>query len=666
MSSYDRGISVIQEGFVLSTVKIEIEDGEFREYENGITVGDVIRDIHGRKSGVVATLIDGIEKDMSTVLESDCKIEPIHGESDAGLYILRHSCAHLLAQAVTQLYPDAKPTIGPPIEHGFYYDFFMQPVGDEELKKIEEQMKEIMKKNLPIVREEHTNDSLRKMFGGNKFKTEIMDDKIGHEVGSTAYRQGEFVDLCRGPHVESTSQIRWFKLTSSSQAYWRADSKRESLTRIYGMCYATKEGLRNREKQIQEAAKRDHKKIGREMELYMIDEMIGKGLPVWLPNGEILKSSIEAFAIKTEEEYGYQRVTTPVLGKKQLFEASGHLPHYAEGMYPPMEMDDGIYYLKAMNCPMHHLIYRNKKRSYRDLPLRIAEYGTVYRNEMSGTLAGLLRVRMLSMNDAHIYCTLEQVAQEFANNIKMVQDYYSAFGFEDYYFRLSLWDSENTEKYIDQPENWEATQNHLRKILDDLGVSYIESIGEAAFYGPKVDIQFTTTIGREESMSTIQLDFAAKERFGLKYTDETGMENGEVFVIHRAPLSTHERFVAFLTEHWSGNFPTWLSPIQVQIITISEKHKKYAKMVSEKLLKSGIRVKIDDSDNTIGKKIRLHRKMRPAYMAIIGDEESENMTISVRARNGLQRNGIPLDEFVQEIEKEIYNRKTTLDIVPEE
>ena len=666
MSSYDRGISVIQEGFVLSTVKIEIGDGEFREYETGITAGDVIRDIHGRKSGVVATLIDGIEKDMSTVLESNCKIEPIHGESDAGLYILRHSCAHLLAQAVTQLYPDAKPTIGPPIEHGFYYDFFMQPVGDEELKKIEEQMKEIMKKNLPIVREEHTNDSLRKMFGGNKFKTEIMDDKIGHEVGSTAYRQGEFVDLCRGPHVESTSQIRWFKLTSSSQAYWRADSKRESLTRIYGMCYATKEGLRNREKQIQEAAKRDHKKIGREMELYMIDEMIGKGLPVWLPNGEILKSSIEAFAIKTEEEYGYQRVTTPVLGKKQLFEASGHLPHYAEGMYPPMEMDDGIYYLKAMNCPMHHLIYRNKKRSYRDLPLRIAEYGTVYRNEMSGTLAGLLRVRMLSMNDAHIYCTLEQVAQEFANNIKMVQDYYSAFGFEDYYFRLSLWDSENTEKYIDQPENWEATQNHLRKILDDLGVSYIESIGEAAFYGPKVDIQFTTTIGREESMSTIQLDFAAKERFGLKYTDETGMENGEVFVIHRAPLSTHERFVAFLTEHWSGNFPTWLSPIQVQIITISEKHKKYAKMVSEKLLKSGIRVKIDDSDNTIGKKIRLHRKMRPAYMAIIGDEESENMTISVRARNGLQRNGIPLDEFVQEIEKEIYNRKTTLDIVPEE
>jgi len=651
---------------VLSKIKVDFGDEEVREYEAGITAGDVIRDVHGRKSGFVAALIDGMEKDMSTILESDCKIEPIDGESDAGMYILRHSCAHLLAQAVTQLYPDAKPTIGPPIEHGFYYDFFMQPVGDEELKKIENKMKDIMKENLPIIREEHSNDSLRELFGENKFKMEIMDDKIGQEVGSTAYRQGEFVDLCRGPHVEFTSQIRWFKLTSSSQAYWRADSKRESLTRIYGMCYATKDGLKNREKQIQEAAKRDHKKIGKEMELYMIDEMIGKGLPVWLPNGEILKSSIEQFALKTEEEYGYQRVTTPVLGKKQLFETSGHLPHYAEGMYPPMEMDDGTYYLKAMNCPMHHLVYKNKKRSYRDLPLRIAEYGTVYRNEMSGTLAGLLRVRMLSMNDAHIYCTLDQVAQEFAHNIKMVQDYYTAFGFEDYYFRLSLWDPENTDKYIDQPKNWEATQNHLRKILDDLEVPYIESVGEAAFYGPKVDIQFTTAIGREESMSTIQLDFAAKERFSLEYTDETGSDNGEVFVIHRAPLSTHERFVAFLTEHWVGNFPTWLAPIQVQIITISEKHKEYAKIAAEKMKEIGIRVKIDDSDNTIGKKIRIHRKMRPAYMAIIGDDETANLTISVRARNGTQKNGIPLEEFIRDIEREINNRDTILGIVPVE
>ena len=353
------------------------------------------------------------------------------------------------------------------------------------------------------------------------------------------------------------------------------------------------------------------------------------------------------------------------MGKKELFEASGHLPHYAEGMYPPMEMDDGIYYLKAMNCPMHHLVYSNKKRSYRDLPLRIAEYGTVYRNELSGALTGLLRVRMLSMNDAHIYCTLDQVAKEFANNIKMVQDYYSTFGFKNYYFRLSLWDPDNTEKYIDQPKNWEETQNHLRKILDDLEVPYEESIGEAAFYGPKVDIQFTTAIGREESMSTIQLDFAAKERFSLTYTDETGSDNGEVFVIHRAPLSTHERFVAFLTEHWSGNFPTWLSPIQVQINTISEKHKEYANYLGQELKNAGIRMRIDDSDNTIGKKIRMHRKMRPAYMAIIGDEETDNKTVSIRARDGRQRNGVPLKQFIQEISSENFNRETELSLIPE-
>ena len=332
-------------------------------------------------------------------------------------------------------------------------------------------------------------------------------------------------------------------------------------------------------------------------------------------------------------------------------------------MYPAMEMDDGTYYLKAMNCPMHHLIYRNSKRSYRELPVRIAEYGTVYRNELSGTLAGLLRVRMLSMNDAHIYCTLDQVAQEFAHNIKMVQEYYSAFGFDDYHFRLSLWDPENTDKYIDQPNNWETTQNHLRKILDDLEVNYVESVGEAAFYGPKVDIQFTTLLGREESMSTIQIDFAAKERFNLTFMDETGTENNEVFVIHRAPLSTHERFVAFLTENWAGNFPTWLSPIQLQIITISEKHNEYARKIEKKLSDLNIRVKGDYSDNTIGKKIRMHRNMRPAYMVIIGDDEIENQTVSIRARNGDQKNDIPVKEFITKITKEDKSRSKELELV---
>ena len=647
----------------MSIINVEINDGEMHKYASGITAGEVLDNIYGKRSGAVAAIIDGIEKDMSFILEENCKIEPILGQSDEGLYILRHSCAHLLAQVVVEMFPEAKPTIGPPIEHGFYYDFHMEPIGDTELKALEKRMNKLVRENIKIKREEYSNVDLRDMFADNKFKIEIMDDKIGNEIGSSAYRQGDFIDLCRGPHVPSTSHLRWFKLTSTSQAYWRADRNREPLTRIYGMCYATKEGLKERQRQIEEAGKRDHKKIGKEMELYMIDELIGKGLPVWLPNGETLKSEIEKYALETESNYGYMRVTTPVLAKQELFECSGHLPHYAEGMYPPMEMDDGTYYLKAMNCPMHHLVYRNKKRSYRELPFRIAEYGTVYRNEMSGTLAGLLRVRMLSMNDAHIYCTLDQVGQEVANNIKMVQDYYSTFGFENYHFRLSLWDPENTEKYIEQTENWASTQDHLRKILDELGVPYIEAIGEAAFYGPKIDIQFTTALGREESMSTIQLDFAAKERFGLSYKDENGEENGEVFVIHRAPLSTHERFVAFLTEHWAGNFPTWLAPNQIQIITISERQKEYAEKVKQSLIQIGVRVNVDDSDNTIGKKIRTHRKMRPAYMVILGDDENEKQTVSIRARNGDQCNNVPLSKFIEEISVEIISRSLDLSLV---
>ena len=656
----------------MSMIKVEINDEDVHEYVSGITAGEVLDNIYGNRSGAVAAIVNGIQKDMSFTLDENCKIEAILGESDEGLYILRHSCAHLLAQVVIEMFPDAKPTIGPPIEHGFYYDFHMDPIGDTELKALEKRMNKLVRENIKIVREEHENNVLRDMFADNKFKIEIMDEKIGNEIGSSAYRQGDFVDLCRGPHVPSTSHLRWFKLTSTSQAYWRADRNREPLTRIYGMCYATKEGLKERQKQIEEASKRDHKKIGKELELYMIDELIGKGLPVWLPNGEILKSEIENYALKTEESYGYQRVTTPALAKQELFECSGHLPHYADGMYPPMEMDDGTYYLKAMNCPMHHLVYRNKKRSYRELPFRIAEYGTCYRNEMSGALAGLLRVRMLSMNDAHIYCTLDQVGQEVANNIKMVQDYYSTFGFENYHFRLSLWDPENTEKYIKQPENWASTQNHLRQILDELQVPYVEAIGEAAFYGPKIDIQFTTALGREESMSTIQLDFAAKERFELSYKDENGDENGEVFVIHRAPLSTHERFVAFLTEHWAGNFPTWLSPVQVQVITISEKQKEYASEVASMLKEAGIRVSVDDSDATIGKKIRMHRKIRPAYMLILGEDEATERTVSIRidrkgeSRSGDQSNGVPLTKFITDISMEINTKSRKLSLVSKE
>ncbi|MDC0527014.1 threonine--tRNA ligase, partial [Euryarchaeota archaeon] len=354
-------------------IKINFEDKEAKQFDSGISAEDVVKETYGRKSGAVAVLIEEKEYDLSQKLLKDCKIDLIKADSDEGLYILRHSCAHLLAQAVTELFPKAKPTIGPPVDDGFYYDFYMDPINDDDLKKIEKKMKEMVKQNISIIREEHDNNTLRKIFSENQFKIEIIDDKLGQKNGSSAYKQADFIDLCKGPHVSSTSKLQWFKLTSTSQAYWRADSNRESLVRIYGMCYASKNDLKEREKQLREAALRDHKKIGKEMELYMINELIGKGLPIWLPNGEILKNEIEKFANETEELYGYEKVTTPVLGKKQLFEASGHLPHYAESMYPPMKMDDGTYYLKAMNCPMHHLIYRNKKRSYRELPVRIAE-----------------------------------------------------------------------------------------------------------------------------------------------------------------------------------------------------------------------------------------------------------------------------------------------------
>ena len=648
----------------VTNITITFPDGSTRIISKGATPLDIAEGISPSlaKQSVLA-MVDDRLCDILYPIEKDAQVTIIKKTDDIALDVLRHDCAHVMAQAVQELYTDVQVTIGPTIEHGFYYDFLMDPIGDDELRQIEKRMKELVKQNLPIEREEYDNDSLREMFADNPFKIEIMDDKLGHDVGSSAYRQGDFVDLCRGPHVSRTSQLRWFKLTSTSQAYWRADSDRESLVRIYGMCYASKDGLKERERQIQEASKRDHKKIGREMDLYMIDEMIGKGLPVWLPNGEVLKTEIEKFALETEEAYGYVRVTTPVLGKKELFETSGHLPHYADGMYPPMEMDDGEYYLKAMNCPMHHLVFTNSKRSYRELPLRIAEYGTVYRNELSGTLSGMLRVRMLTMNDAHVYCTLEQVAEEVEAIIRMSEGYYDVFGMGDYYYRLSLWDPDDKEKYIDQPENWQATQDHLRRIIDDLGVEYVEAIGEAAFYGPKIDIQYRTALGREESIATIQLDFAAKERFGLSFMDETGNENGEVFVIHRAPLSTHERFVAFLLEEWAGNLPTWISPIQAQIITISEKHKEYAQEVRGALELAGVRVRVDDSDNTIGKKIRTHRKMRPAYMVILGDDEVKDRAVSIRSRSGNQRNGVPLEEFVADIFAEISNRSGHLSIV---
>src|SRR5579884_1357790 len=498
---------------------------------------------------------------------------------------IRHSCAHLLAAAVLELWPGTKNTIGPSIENGFYYDFdFAQPISEEDFPKIEAKMAEILPAWDHFERIELSADEAKEKFKENPYKLELIDEieKAGEPI--TIYKSGNFEDLCRGGHSENPKEdIGAFKLLSVAGAYWKGSEKNKMLTRIYGTCFKTNEELDKHLEMLEEAKKRDHRKIGKDQELFFIDDLVGKGLIMWLPKGTIIKDQIEQFAKEMEHRGGYVRVSTPIIAKEELFLTSGHLPYYQDSMYPAMKMDDGTYYLRAMNCPEHHEIFKHQNRSYKELPLRIAEYGTVYRNELSGTLAGLLRVRGLTMNDAHIYCTKNQIKDEFKRVLELTQSYFKVFGLEDYWFRLSKWDPNHTEKYIDEPGNWEFTQQVIREVLQESEVKFVEEDDEAAFYGPKVDVQFKSVIGREESMSTIQLDFAAKKRFQLKYIDENGQENSEVFVIHRAPLSTHERFMAFLIEHYAGAFPLWLSPVQVMIVPIADRHAEYGQKLLEQL-----------------------------------------------------------------------------------
>jgi len=567
--------------------------------------------------------------------------------SEDKLEIMRHSAAHVMAAAVRELYPGAKFGIGPVIENGFYYDILTNDsISEEDLLKIESKMKELIKTNVEFRREEMSIEDALKCFSEQEqdFKVELLNDikekgttkmsqEEQQEVGQVSdqvsiYHTGKFIDLCRGPHIESADEIKAFKLTSVAGAYWRGSEKNPQLTRIYGTAFFDQSELDKYLELLEEAKKRDHRKIGKEQELFMFDDLVGKGLPIWLPKGTVIKDLIEKMVKQKESDAGYVRISTPHLGKKELFETSGHLPYYEEDMYPAMEMDDGTYYLKAMNCPHHHLVFRSRLRSYRELPLRLAEYGTCYRNELSGSLAGLLRVRMLSMNDAHIYCTKDQVKEEFKGVMQLIIDYFEFFGFEDYWFRLSTWDPTRKEKYIDEPENWEYTEQVLREVLNEMGVKYIEVKDEAAFYGPKVDGQFKTVIGREESLSTCQLDFAAKSRFALKYVDNTGAENNEVFVIHRAPLSTHERLIAFLIEHYAGAWPMWLAPVQLRLISVGEKHVEFANQLANEL--KDVRVEVDSTDETVGNKIRKSANEKIPWTIVLGDKEVGGESFKVR------------------------------------
>lgn len=591
---------------------------------------------------------------------------------------MRHSCAHLMAAAIQELYPSAMFGVGPVIENGFFYDMFLPaPLTTEDLPLIEKKMKEIQTRNDTYERTMWKLDDAVRYFTehGQNFKVELLKDlktkgttvikdlkEMDETLGGTGvdevsvYATGDFVDLCRGPHIERTKEIGPFKLLSIAGAYWRGQAENPQLTRIYGVCFKTQKELDEYLWRLEEAKKRDHRKIGQDQQLFFIDETVGKGLVMWLPKGFVIRNEIEKLAIEMEDDSGYLRVATPHLAKEELYLKSGHLPYYKESMYPAMVMDDGTYYLKAMNCPHHHIIYNHTPHSYRDLPLRIAEYGTVYRNELSGTLAGLLRVRGMSMNDAHIYCRKDQVKDEFKRVMQLTTRHFEIFGLKNYWFRLSLWDSSHTEKYIDEPENWEYTEGAVREVLEEMHVSYKEAENEAAFYGPKVDVMFKSVIGREETMSTIQLDFAAKKRFGLTYVDETGTHNNEVFVIHRAPLSTHERFVAFLIEHYAGVWSLWLAPTQVKFLPVGEKHRDYAEVLRARFIKLGIRAVVDMSDETVGKKIRNAENEKVPYMLVIGDKEMVGGPLAVRARGSKDTTSEDMERFIARIQQEIRDR----------
>jgi|SRR3989338_278942 len=571
---------------------------------------------------------------------------------------LRHSCSHLLAAAVLELYPNAKPTLGPPIDDGFYYDFdFSAPISENDLPRIEEKMNQLIKVWRGFERSEVPSDEAKQRYANNPYKRELIEEFSAQGQTISFYKAGDFEDLCRGGHVENPSkELKHFKLLSVAGAYWRGSEKNKMLTRIYGTAFPTKEELEARLKMLEEAKKRDHRVIGKALHLFTFDNLAGKGLPLWLPHGTIMKDEVEKYAKEMEERFGYIRVSTPHVGKKELFETSGHLPYYADSMYPPMKMDDGVYYLKAMNCPHHHLIYRAGPKSYRDLPLRLAEYGTVYRNELSGTLAGLLRVRSLQMNDAHVYCRKDQIKDEIERVLALTLALFKTFGLKEYWFRLSKWDPANKEKYIDEPDNWTYAEAVLRDVLKASGEKYEEVDNEAAFYGPKIDVQFKSAVGREETMSTIQLDFAAKKRFRLVYTDQTGVENNEVFVIHRAPLSTHERFMAFLIEHYAGAFPVWLSPVQVVVLPVKTDHNDSAHTFADELKKEGIRVSMDDSNETIGNKIRKASGEKIPYQLVFGDKEINSDELMVRVRGEKEQEKMTRQEFLARVTQEIAIR----------
>ncbi len=575
-------------------------------------------------------------------------------------YKIRHSCEHVYAHAIKELYGDDINLAAAHIsDEGFANDAqWKHQISEEDFPKIEKKMIEIINANLPIVRKEVSAEEARELFKNNPFKLEWVNQWAQQDQTLTIYQTGDnYIDLCKGPHVKKTGEIKAFKLMSISGAYWRGDEKNEMLTRVYGVAFGSKQELYDYLRLLEEAKKRDHRKLGKTLDIFMFADEVGVGLPMWLPNGAIIVEELEKLAKEIEKKAGYKRVRSPHIAKEELYIKSGHLPYYKESMYPPMEMDNEKYYLKAMNCPHHHLMFANSPKSYRDLPLRLAEYGHCYRYEDSGALFGLMRVRSLCMNDAHIYCTEDQFKDEFLAVIDMYKYYFDLFGIEKFEMRLSLHGKEGLgKKYVDEPELWIKTEEDVRQVMKQSGVPFKEAVDEAAFYGPKIDVQIWSAIGREFTLATNQLDFAVPKRFDLTYIDKDGKEKTPL-CIHRAPLSTHERFIGFLLEHYAGSLPTWLAPVQTILLPVSDKHIDYAKKLKEKFEQNDIRVEIDSNAETLGKKIRNSEMRKIPYMLVIGDKELENKEVSIRNFKTKEQSSQNFEKFLNQITEEIQNRQ---------
>jgi len=643
------------------SVQVKLPDGAVRSYEAGVTVEEVAQSISpGLRKVAVVGKVNGQVVDLNTPIESDVALEIVTLDNAEGLEVMRHSTAHLLAQALKRVYgaDKVKLGIGPVIEDGFYYDIDMeQSITPEDLPAIEKEMEKIVKENLPISRREVSREEALRIFGEieDPLKLELIRD-LPEGVAITIYDQGEFFDLCRGPHLPSTGRIKSFKLLSVAGAYWRGDSKNKMLQRIYGTAFAKKAELDEHLHFLEEAKKRDHRKLGRELKMFAFSREVGQGLPLWLPYGAKLRRTLERYIVDLEERLGYTHVYTPVLANVELYKISGHWEHYQEDMFPKMELDNEELVLRPMNCPHHMMVYKSDMRSYRDLPIRIAELGTMHRYEMSGALTGLHRVRAMTLNDAHIFCRQDQIKEEFTRVVNLIRQVYEDFGIKEYRFRLSYRDPKDTEKYWPDDEMWETSQRMLREVVEELGLPFFEAEGEAAFYGPKLDVQIKTALGKEETLSTAQLDVLLPERFQLEYVGDDGKKHRPV-VIHRGIISTMERMTAFLLENFAGALPLWLCPVQAKLIPVNPVYEPYVKQVEEKLQLAGVRVESDLRNEKLGYKIREAQLEKIPYMLVIGEQESASGTVSVRRRGEGDLGAQSLEDFVARITGEIASKR---------